>query len=61
VVDINPDKHGKYVPGSAQQIMAPEFIAEYQPDTIIISNPLYLQEISRQACSLGVSCDVLVA
>ncbi len=45
VVDIHPKKQGKFVPGTGQEIVAPRFLAEYQPDTIIVMNPLYLREI----------------
>ncbi|MDY6949992.1 MAG: class I SAM-dependent methyltransferase [Thermodesulfobacteriota bacterium] len=47
VVDINPHKHGKFVPGTAQQIVEPDFLGDYRPDTIIVMNPIYLEEIRR--------------
>jgi len=60
VVDINPDRQEKYIPGSAQKVVAPEFIAEYRPDVIIITNPIYEQEIKKQVCELGVSCEFMI-
>lgn len=59
VVDINPDRQGKFVPGSAQEIVAPEFVAIYRPDVIIVTNPIYEQEIRKQVQGLGVSCDFM--
>jgi SAM-dependent methyltransferase len=61
VVEINPDKHGKHIPGSGQMIVGPEFLKEYQPDKIIITNPLYEDEMKQQAAQLGVHSDFLIA
>lgn len=61
VVDINPDKHGGFIPGSAQEIVGPEFLQEYRPETIILMNGLYEQEIREQLQSLGVDAEFLIA
>ncbi len=53
VVDVNPRKHGKYVVGTGQLIVPPDFILEYKPDEIICMNPNYVEEISRQAQTFG--------
>ena len=55
VVDINPAKHGMYMAGTGQQIVPPEFLRNYQPDIVVITNPIYQDEISRQASDLGLS------
>ncbi|HMN29758.1 MAG TPA: class I SAM-dependent methyltransferase, partial [Caldilineaceae bacterium] len=39
VVDINQRRQGKFLPLTGQQVVAPEFIQQYQPDTIIVTNP----------------------
>ena len=59
VIDINPHRQGKFIPGSAQEIVAPEFVAEHRPDVIIITNPIYEREIRQQVADLGVSCDFM--
>jgi len=46
-VDINPHKCGMYIPGTGQKIVAPEFMAEYKPDYIILANPAYEKEIEH--------------
>ena len=46
-VDINPHKHGMYIPGTGQKIVSPEFLQEYRPDFIILANPAYGKEIER--------------
>jgi SAM-dependent methyltransferase len=53
VVDINPHKQGKFVPGTGQEIVSPEFLKEYRPDVILVMNPNYLSEIKRQVNSLN--------
>ena len=55
VVDINPHRHGKFIPGVGKQIMSPEFLQEYQPDTVIIMNPIYREEIGQMLEKMGVS------
>jgi hypothetical protein len=60
IVDINPDRVGKYLPGTGQEVVAPEFLVEYKPDLIIITNSTYKTEIQEHATELGVTCDFLV-
>lgn len=47
LVDINAHKQGKYVAGTGQEIVPPEFLREYRPDVIIVMNPIYLKEIQQ--------------
>ena len=53
IVDINTKREGKYLPGSAQKIVAPEFILSYQPELVIITNPTYAEEIKTHIAELG--------
>ena len=53
VVDINPRKQGMYTTGTGQKIVAPEFLKSYQPDVIIIMNPIYQTEIQQIVAGLG--------
>ncbi|GAG11982.1 unnamed protein product, partial [marine sediment metagenome] len=59
VVDINPNRQHKFIPGSAQKIIPPEFLRDYQPDIIVITNPLYAQEIKQQVHELNVKSEFL--
>lgn len=61
IVDINPRKHGCFVAGSGQEIVPPEALRALKPAAVIIMNPAYRDEITRQLRSLGVAADVLVA
>ena len=58
VVDINPYRVGKFLPGTGQRIVAPAFLREYRPDNVVIMNPVYLreveQELARQGCEPSV-------
>lgn len=58
-VDINPNKHGMFMAGTGQQIVSPAFLRDYQPDVVIIMNPIYCDEIQRDLTALGVAADVL--
>jgi SAM-dependent methyltransferase len=57
-VDINPHKHGMFMAGTGQQIVAPEFLREYKPDVVVIMNPIYKAEIERNLEQLGVRAEV---
>ncbi|MGM0486082.1 MAG: class I SAM-dependent methyltransferase [Planctomycetota bacterium] len=61
VVEINPEKHGKRVPGTGQLICPPRRLAQDAPDVVIITNALYELEMRRQARDIGVECEFLVA
>ena len=61
VVDINPRKKGLFVPGTGQEIVNPAALADYQPDTVIIMNPIYRDEIAKMLQDQGVLADILVA
>ncbi len=61
IVDINPRKRNKYVTGAGQQIVPPEFLIDYRPDTIIVMNPIYRQEIENTVNQLGIQAEMLFA
>ena len=58
-VDINPHRHGKFIPGVGKEIMAPEFLKTYQPDKVIVMNAIYKQEISEMLEEMGVTTEVV--
>ncbi|WP_415184800.1 class I SAM-dependent methyltransferase [Phaeovulum sp.] len=53
VIDINPFKQGKYLPGTGHLVSAPESLKEARPDTVIVMNPVYLSEIGAQLALMG--------
>jgi SAM-dependent methyltransferase len=58
VIDINPHRHGKFIPGAGKQIMPPEFLKEYRPDITIVMNPIYCHEIQGMLDDMGVATEV---
>ncbi len=59
VVDINPHRHGKFIPGVGKQIMSPEFLKEYQPDQVIVMNEIYCDEIGAMLDEMGVKTELV--
>ena len=58
VVDVNPAKHGMFMPGSGHEIVPPDRIADLMPDLVIVMNPAYLGEIRADLDRLGVRAEV---
>lgn len=54
-VDINPIKTGTFMAGTGQEIVSPAFLVDYKPDVVIIMNPVYLDEITRDLHALGLA------
>lgn len=57
--DINPQRHGKFLPVTGQQIMPPKFLAEYNPDWVILMNPIYTAEVQRDLDQMGLKAKIL--
>lgn len=45
-VDINPYKHGMFMAGTGQEIVAPSFLQQYDPELVVVMNPVYVGEIA---------------
>ena len=58
-VDVNPHRQGKFIPGGAQQIVAPEFLKDYRPEAVILMNPIYDAEVRKQLAGMGLSPEVV--
>jgi SAM-dependent methyltransferase len=61
VIDVNPYKQGKFLPGTGQRVVAPQFLKELRPGAVIIMNPNYRPEIQRQVESLGIQAEFFQA
>lgn len=59
VVDINPHKHGTFLPGTGQQIIAPADLAAFQPAVVVAMNPIYRDEIQQHLTHLGIGAELL--
>ncbi len=53
VVDVNPRKVGTYVPGPGHRIGGPADVPGWAPATVLVANPVYIAEISRQVGELA--------
>lgn len=58
VVDINPHMENNYIPGIGKKYVQPKFLADYQPDTVIIMNGIYKDEITKTMNDMGVFPEV---
>jgi 2-polyprenyl-3-methyl-5-hydroxy-6-metoxy-1,4-benzoquinol methylase len=61
VVDINPRKRGMFVAGTGQQIVPPEFLKSYLPESVVIMNGNYKEEIRASLNALGLGAEILIA
>ncbi len=61
VIDVNPHKHGKFVPCSGQLVVEPEFCREYRPDVVVIMNAVYEPEIRQKLGEMGLYPQVAIA
>jgi SAM-dependent methyltransferase len=59
VIDINPHRHGKFIPGAGKKIMPPQFLKKYNPDVTIVMNSAYCNEIQQMLNSMEVITEVL--
>jgi SAM-dependent methyltransferase len=59
VVDINPYRHGKFIPGAGKKIMPPKFLKRYDPDVVIVMNSAYRDEIRQMLDDMCVNTEVI--
>ncbi len=60
IVDLNPHKQGKYVPGTGHQVVSPEFLKDSQPDTVIVMNPIYADEIADSLKLMNLPAEIVI-
>lgn len=53
VVDLNPDRQGRYLPGSARPVVGPGEVPGLAPDAILVTNPAYTAEVRDELVRLG--------
>ncbi len=44
--------------GTGQEIVSPAFLVDYKPDVVIIMNPVYLDEITRDLHAMGLAPEI---
>jgi hypothetical protein len=60
VVDINPYRQGMFMAGTGQEIVSPGFLRGYQPDVVIVMNPIYRAEIRGDLERMGLSPELIL-
>lgn len=58
-IDINPAKHGSYLPGSGTAVLAPDSLTNIRPELVVIMNPIYRAEIERDLQRMGIEAEVV--
>jgi SAM-dependent methyltransferase len=58
LVDVNPHKTGKFLPGTGHPVVGPDAMREYQPGVVIAMNPVYVEEIRATLIGRGVAADI---
>jgi len=61
VVDVHPGRQGRWIPVSGLQVVAPETLVSLDPHVVVVTNPLYREEIRAQLASMEVACEVMAA
>lgn len=59
IVDINPYKHNHYLPGTGHEVVSPNFLIDYQPDVVLLMNPIYEKEVKNDLNNLGLDPEIL--
>lgn len=59
IVDINPHKEGKHIPGSGHSIRSPSSLNQIRPDVVMIMNPVYREEIEFSLKDLGLTPEIM--
>ncbi|MDP7017335.1 MAG: class I SAM-dependent methyltransferase [Pirellulaceae bacterium] len=59
VIDINPHKQGKFLPGTGHRVVSPEDLRSDPPDVVVPMNSIYSTEIANELDRLGVSAQLL--
>jgi SAM-dependent methyltransferase len=59
VIDINPRKSGRFVPGTGHVVDPPDVLRAGGPATVLILNPAYEDEIRTELRAIGSMADVV--
>jgi len=54
LVDVNPDKRGRFIVGTGHRVLGAEDIAALRPAHVVLMNAVYRDEIERSIGELGV-------
>lgn len=60
VVDVNPHRHGRWMPGFPEAILSPAEVGDLAPEAVLVMNPAYEAEIGGMLDAVGVHARLLV-
>jgi SAM-dependent methyltransferase len=58
VVDINPYRHGYFMPRTGQKIVSPDDLRELRPDIVVVMNSIYVPEITQMLLDRGLKPEI---
>lgn len=61
VVDINPYKAGTYIAGTGQEIVIPGRLEQIRPDSVVVMNPIYKEEVRSLLRGMGLEPELIGA
>lgn len=53
-VDVNPGRHGQFIPPYGLQVFAPEELGRRRPKNVVLMNRVYFDEVAAMLAALGV-------
>jgi hypothetical protein len=57
-VDVNPNKHGRFLVGTGHRVVAPEQLPTHSSLALIVMNPVYVPEITQTVDALGIDARI---
>ncbi len=61
VIDINPHKQGKFIPGTGHPVRGPASLPDDPPDCVILMNPIYQGEVKDMLDGMGLHPEITCA
>lgn len=61
LVDLNPNKQGRFAPRYGTPVVSPGNLREQQVKTIVVMNPIYADEIARAAAAVAPRAELILA
>lgn len=58
-VDLSPQRHGRFLPGTALPVHAPQALQQIDPGYVVLMNPVYVDEVRAHLAALGVGATLL--
>jgi hypothetical protein len=57
-VDLNPQRHGRFLPGSGLPVVPPQALLQIRPSQVVLMNPVYRSEVQALLTQLGVTANL---